>query len=92
MEVDALGMDLADDADRAIASGELPDVVVIEATAELVGKPRIQDLVRYVPVVLVASRTVKVSLPNAAVVLFRPIRVADIIARVSELLARSHEA
>jgi hypothetical protein len=91
MGVDALGMDSADDVDRAIASAGLPNVVVIEATAELIGQPRIQDLVRHVPTVLIASRTVEVTLPNAAVILFRPVRVAEIVARVSELVARTHE-
>jgi len=86
MGVEALGMDSADEAGRAIASGGLPNAVVLEATAELLGNPRIQNLVQQVPAVLIASRTVKVSLPNGPAVLYRPVRVAEIVARVSELL------
>ena len=90
--IDALGMDSADDAGRAIASGSLPNVVVLEATAELLGDPRIQNLVQRVPAVLIASRTVRVSLPDTPAVLYRPVRIAEIVARVSELLARTHAA
>lgn len=92
MGVEGLGMDSADDAGRAIASGGLPNVIVLEATAELLGDPRIQNLVQRVPAVLIASRTVKVSLPDGPAVLYRPVRVAEIVARVSELLARYHGA
>jgi hypothetical protein len=90
--IDALGMDSADDADRAIASGGLPNLVVLEATTELLGDPRIQNLAQRVPAVLIASRTVRVSLPDTAAVLYRPVRIAEIVARVSELLARDHAA
>jgi len=89
--VDALGMDSADDANRAIATGGLPNVIVVEATAELLGNPRIKDLVQRVPTVLIASRTVKVSPPDAPVVLYHPVLIAEIVARVSELLARDHD-
>ena len=92
MGIDALGMDSADDAGRAIASGRLPNVVVLEATNELLGNPGIQNLLQRVPAILIASRTVKVSLPDAPVVLYRPVRIAEIVARASELLARDHAA
>ncbi len=49
---------------------------------------RIQNLVRRFRVVMIASRTLKVPLPDSADVLYRPVRIADIVARVSELLAR----
>jgi hypothetical protein len=90
--IEALGMDSADDASRAIASGGLPSVVVLEATAELLGDPRIQSLVQRAPTVLIAPRTVRVSIPDTAAVLYRPVRIAEIVARVSELLARDHAA
>jgi hypothetical protein len=88
--IDALGMDSADDATLAMASGGLPNVVVLEATAELLDNFRIQILVQHVPTVLIASRIERVSLPEAPVVLYRPVLVADIVARVNELLARNH--
>jgi hypothetical protein len=86
--IDALGMDSVDDAGRAIASGGLPNLVVVEATAELLGDPRIRNLVQHVPAVLIASRTVAVSLPDGPTVLYRPVRIAEIVACVIELLAR----
>jgi DNA-binding response OmpR family regulator len=88
MGIEALGMDSAEDAGRAMASGTLPNVVVLEATEELLGDLRIQNLVRRFPAVMIASRTVKVSLPDTADVLYRPVRIAEIVARVTELLAR----
>lgn len=88
MGVEALGMDSADEAVRAIASGGLPNVVVLEATAELLANPRIQNLVQQVHAVLIASRAVEVSLPIGPAVLYRPVRIAEIVARVSELLRR----
>jgi len=92
MGVEALGMDSGDDVSRDIASGGLPNLAVLEATAEFLGHPRIQDLIQHVPAVLIASRTERVSLPDAAAVLYRPVSVADIVSRVSELLARDHAA
>lgn len=92
MGVDALGMDSAVDADRAIASGGLPNVIVIEATAELLGQPRTQDLIRFAPAVLIPSCTIKESFPNVVVILYRRVRATEIVARVSELLTRNHEA
>jgi len=88
MGIEALGMDSAEDAGRAMASGQLPNVVVLEATEELLGDLRIQNLVHRFPSVMIASRTVKVLLPDTADVLYRPVRIADLVARVSELLAR----
>jgi DNA-binding response OmpR family regulator len=90
--IDALGMDSADDAGLAIASGGLPIVVVLEATADLLGNLRIQILVKHVPTVLIASRTERVSLPDTAAVLYRPVLIAEIVAHVRELLARNHAA
>ena len=88
----ALGMDSADDAGRAIASGGLPNVIVLEATAGLLAEPRIKDLVQRVPTVLIASRTATVPLPEGATILYRPVRIAEIVARVRDLLARNHAA
>jgi hypothetical protein len=42
--IDALGIDSADDVVRTLASGRLPDAIILEATAELLGDPGIQDL------------------------------------------------
>ena len=90
--IDALGFDSAADVGGATSAGVFPDVVVLEATPELVGDMRINALVQHVPTVLIASRTVRVSFPDVAAVLYRPVRVAEIVTRVRELLAGTHAA
>jgi DNA-binding response OmpR family regulator len=90
--IDALGMQSPEDVGRVIASGAVPAVVVLEAVAKLASDPAIQKLVERIPTVLIASRTETVSLPAVAAVLYRPVRIADVIARVRELLARTHSA
>jgi DNA-binding response OmpR family regulator len=86
--IDALGMDSPNDVAYARASGQLPNIVVLEATPELLDDLRIQSLLRRVPAILIASRTLNVPLPPTAAVLYRPARIADIVARINELLAR----
>ncbi len=90
--IDALGMDSADDADRAVASDGHPNLVVLEATAELLGDLKIHNLVQRVPTVLIVSQTARVSLPDNAAILYRPVRIAEIVARVKELLVRDNAA
>jgi len=90
--IDALGMESAGDAGRALAAGQMPSAVVLEATAEIAGDPAIQNLIARVPTVLVASRTEKVPLPPVHAVLYRPVRIADITGRVREILDRPHLA
>ncbi len=90
--LDALGIDSADDVGRALAGGAMPAAMVLEATAELAGDPAIQSLVGRVPTVLVASRTEAVPLPRVAAVFYRPVRIGEIVDKVSELLARGEVA
>jgi DNA-binding response OmpR family regulator len=90
--IDALGMDSLDDAGRALAGNQMPAAIVLDATAELAGNPAIQNLIERVPTILIASRTETVPLPPVAAVLYRPVRIGDIVAKVRELLARGHAA
>ncbi len=90
--IDALGMDSVDDAGRALANNQMPAAIVLEVTSELAGKPAIDHLVKRVPTVLIASRTETVALPPVAAVLYRPVSIGDIVAKVRELLARGHAA
>jgi hypothetical protein len=90
--IDALGMDSAEDVGRALAGGAMPAVVVLEANAELAGDPAIQGLVGRVPTILVASRTQTVALPRVTAVFYRPVRIGEIVAKVSELLGRGEVA
>jgi DNA-binding response OmpR family regulator len=98
--IEALGMESAEDVGRVIAAGEVPAAVVIEGTAELAGNPAIQRLVERAPTILIASRTE--TLPpmlapsegghGFAAVFYRPVRIAEIVAHVRELLERGTAA
>ena len=86
--IEALGMESADDAARALAAGTVPAAVVLDATGEDTGNPALAQLAKRVPFVVVASRTQPApALEAAAVVLYRPVRVGDVVARVKQLLA-----
>lgn len=90
--IEALGMDSAEDAGRIFAEGQMPAVVVLEATAEFAGDPAIQTLVKRVPTMLIASRTESLPLPPAAAVFYRPVSIGEIVTRVLELLKTGHAA
>jgi len=85
--IHALGMDSLDQSGQAIAAGEMPAAVVLEAVAEIVGDPAAKSLIERVPTVLIASRTQTLPLP-AATVLYRPVRVGEIVRSVQQLLRR----
>lgn len=90
--IHALGMESPDDAGRALASGQIPAAVVLEATAGLADDPAITELAARVPTVLVASRAEKVELPRVASVIYRPVRIGEIVNKVRELAGRGHAA
>jgi len=85
----ALGMETADDAGRAIAAGETPSAIVLDANAAAASGASLQNLLRRTPSVLIASRTT--SKPPALnepfrKVLFRPVQISEIVAAVFDLL------
>ena len=87
--VEALGMESADDAAREIAAGRMPSAVVLDGAVTGEG---LVSLSRSVPVIVVASRTEPSQPPaGVAAVLYRPVRVGEIVARVHEVL-RGHAA
>jgi hypothetical protein len=90
--IDGIGMDSANDIAAWVRAGVLPDVMVLEATEELISDMRIQNLLQRVPAVLIVSRTVDLnaSLPPVAFILYRPVLVGDIIKCVSEILSQGH--
>ena len=90
LQIKALGMDSPDDIGQAIAAGENPSVIVLEGIPQLAGDPAIEALVKRVPTVLIASRTERIRLPPVAAVLYRPVRIAEIVRRVQELLQQPH--
>jgi hypothetical protein len=98
--VEALGMESPDDVGRALASSELPAVIVLEGIAELLSNAGIQSLISQVPTVLIASRTEKIppdpgqteANPRVGVVLYRPVTIGEIVSRVLALLRRGYPA
>jgi hypothetical protein len=84
--IKAMGMDSADQVGQAIAAGEFPSGIVLEATLQLAGSPAVNRLVARVPTVLVASRTETIDLPPVSVVLYRPIRIGEILQELQKLL------
>jgi len=96
--IDALGMDTPDDAGRALAASQMPDAIVLEATADVAGQPAIHNLVKRVPTLVIASRTEPLpdlatgdlsGLALGSVVLYRPVTVGDIVKEVRAILDRT---
>ena len=99
LNIDALGMDSPDEAGRALAADQMPDAIVLEATADVASNPAIQNLIKRVPAVVIASRTEWLptfatndlfALAPGSVVLYRPVTVGDIIKKVRAILTRAH--
>ncbi|MGB6483914.1 MAG: hypothetical protein WBE86_10560 [Candidatus Acidiferrales bacterium] len=82
----ALGMESAADVGQAIATGEMPAVVVIDGNAKAASDPAVQQLVGCVPAIVIAPRTTSIALGSAAKVLFRPVQIREIVAAVVELV------
>lgn len=83
--IEALGMETFDDAGEALAAGQAPAAVVFEPGAEGSGAAALRLLAKRVPVVVVASRSDPVEIAAAAI-LYRPVRVGDVVTRVIEIL------
>lgn len=90
--IHALGMDSPQDAGQALASGQFPAAAVVEATAGLADVPAISEMISRVPTVLVASRAEKLDLPAAAAVVYRPVRIGEIVRKVQELVRKGQAA
>ena len=90
--IHALGMESPEDAGRALANGQFPAVVVVEATAGIADHPAIAAMASRVPTVLVASRAEKIDLPPAAALIYRPVRIGEIVHQVRELIRKGHAA
>ena len=84
--VAALGMERVADAAQAVATGTMPDAVVLDCAADDADSAVLAQLARGVPLVLVASHTLPVPSLPAAAVLWRPVRVAEVVAAVNQVL------
>jgi len=89
--IDALGMETAADAGAALAAGQTPSAMVLDANSKAASDPSIQRLAERVPAVVVASRTSTLWLGSAAKTLFRPVQIREIVTAVLELL-KGHAA
>jgi DNA-binding response OmpR family regulator len=89
-DVEALGMETADDVGIALGRGTLPSVVVIDAAQLETQSAReaIANLARHLPVLVVDSRVTPGPEIPGAERLARPISVGDIVARVRTLLQK----
>lgn len=90
--VEALGIKSAEDVGRTLAAGGMPAAVVLEATTDLAGDPAVRKLVGRVPTIIIASRTESLPLPGVASVFYRPVRIAEIVTRVREILQQGTAA
>lgn len=84
--IEAMGIESAADAGRALASGEMPAAIILEAGARAAADPVVQQLAGRVPTIAIASRTETVSLGSAAKIFYRPVRVGEIVDGVLDLL------
>ncbi|HEV2388877.1 MAG TPA: hypothetical protein VGS20_16670 [Candidatus Acidoferrales bacterium] len=83
--IQAVGMTSGIEAGIRVAAGEVPSAVVIESSAEV--DPGLASLAQRVPFVVVASNDPAQTWPKpAARVLHRPVRVAEVVKAVLELL------
>jgi DNA-binding response OmpR family regulator len=85
--VEALGMERMDDAMRAVAGGEIPAAIVVDAECLDAGAAGLDALVRRVPILVVASGAVETpSFPSGVIVMRRPVSIGEVVNRVIELL------
>jgi hypothetical protein len=83
--IDVQGMEIAAEAGNRIASGVIPSVVVLEAGNRI--EPGLESLARRVPFVVVASGLDGDVWPEAAARIFRrPVRIAEVVSAVLDLL------
>lgn len=86
-DIEALGMDRIDDAERAIALGTLPDAIVLDAGSAAPLDSRLARLAPGAPLIVVASRTAAVpALDTAAAVLWRPVSVGEVVDKILQFL------
>jgi streptomycin 6-kinase len=84
--IEALGMESEDEAARQVAAGAVPAVFVWEPTGKP-PSPGLTALAQRVPAVVVASRmTPAPLLDHAAALLYRPVRVKEVVECVLKLL------
>lgn len=84
--VNALGMETPAEMADALAAPCMPSAIVLDANANAVSDPAVQNLAGRVPTVLITSRTVSLPPSSAAKTLFRPVQIREIVAAVLELL------
>lgn len=91
--IEALGMESVDDLAQALAQGKMPSAVVLDVAGESAAlslpatRAALTHLAKRVPLLVVASRVEPAPLLDCATaLLYRPVRVGEIVARVQQLL------
>ena len=84
--VEAMGMESAQDTGRVIAQGTVPAVLVIDSKSKAAEDPAIQALAGRVSTILIASRVEELPEFRPAVIVSRPVRVAEVTDAVLRLL------
>jgi DNA-binding NtrC family response regulator len=84
--IEALGMESASDAGRALAAGPSPAAVVLDSGAKAAADPAIQQLASRVPTIVIASSMQSAPALPAAKIFHRPVRIAEIVSAVLDLL------
>lgn len=100
--IEALGMDSPDDVGRHIAAGQLPAAIVLEASGDFVSHSAIQNLVSRIPTIWIVSRTERIPLPppgtadsrpaSGSVLMYRPVRIREIVSRIQDVLRKGQAA
>jgi hypothetical protein len=89
--VQALGFESAVDASAAVVAGTLPEVIVVDASSADAAHPALRPLSGRVPILVVTPGLGGEPVPEAALVLRRPVRIAEIVDAVRQIL-RGHAA
>lgn len=89
--IKALGMENAAEVGGALAEGESPSALVLDANAAAASDPAVQKLVRRVPTVLIVSRTSSIPVvslkESSRNVILRPVQIGEVVRIVMEILA-----
>lgn len=85
--IEAVGMESLESAASAMAAGTKPSIIVFDAGEGESVSPGLELVAGGARLIVVASRTrPSLSIPPAATVLYRPVRIGEIVAHVIEIL------
>ena len=88
--IEALGLESCDDLAEMIGGGTAPSVIVIDGAelADAASREALANVARRVPVLVIDSPIAPATEIPGAERISRPVRIGEIVARVTALLAR----